>query len=104
LERRLKQAQREGLIESDYLGEQIGQAAKAGVINKTEAAELADYHDKVASLLAVDDFAPEDLSRVATANNPAATPAPAKPAKKAAKNKAAAQKVARKKVTKEQSK
>jgi acyl-CoA dehydrogenase len=104
LERRLKQAQREGLIESDYLGEQIGQAAKAGVINKTEAAELADYHDKVVSLLAVDDFAPEDLSRVATANNPAATPAPAKPAKKAAKNKVAAQKVARKKVTKEQSK
>jgi acyl-CoA dehydrogenase len=104
LERRLKQAQREGLIESDYLGEQIDQAAKAGVVNKTEAAGLADYHEKVVSLLAVDDFAPEDLSRATRDTGLTAPAVTAKPAKKAAKKKTAGKKVSRKKVTKKQSK
>ncbi len=63
MERRLKQAQREGLIQSDYLGEQIEEAARAGVISKIEADELRDYHDKVRALLAVDDFAPEEIGR-----------------------------------------
>ncbi len=63
LEKRLKQAQREGLISSEYLGEQIGQAEQAGVISKHEAADLQSYHDKVRSLLAVDDFSSEELMR-----------------------------------------
>lgn len=63
LEKRLKQAQREGLISSEYLGEQIGQAEQAGVIDKREAADLQIYHDKVRSLLAVDDFSSEELMR-----------------------------------------
>ena len=63
MERRLKQALREGLIQSDYLGDQIEEAAKAGVITKAEAGELRDYHDKVRALLAVDDFAPEEIGR-----------------------------------------
>jgi acyl-CoA dehydrogenase len=63
LERRLRQAQKEGLIKADYLGTQIGEAERAGVVNKEEAKLLLEYHEKVASLLAVDDFAPEELRR-----------------------------------------
>jgi acyl-CoA dehydrogenase len=71
LELRLKQALREGLIKSDYLGTQIDEAAHAGVISKQEAAELRDYHDKVRALLAVDDFAPEEIGRQKEAPRPA---------------------------------
>jgi acyl-CoA dehydrogenase len=84
LERRLRQARKEGLIHAEDLGRQIGEAAEAEVISKKEAAELQAYHDKVTALLAVDDFAPEEMSR-ATAE-PAPDPSP-KPAKKAAKRK-----------------
>ncbi len=63
MERRLKQALREGLISAEYLGDQIGEAAKAGVISKKEADELRDYHEKVRALLAVDDFAPDEFGR-----------------------------------------
>ncbi len=66
LEKRLRQAQKEGLIKSEYLGLQIDEALAAGVINDTEAAALHDYHDKVFDLLSVDDFAPEELSRQAS--------------------------------------
>ena len=94
LERRLRQARKEGLIRSEYLGRQIDEAADAEVINEDEATKLRDYHDKVFSLLAVDDFAPEDLRR--TTGQQADEPSP-KPAKKAAKRKAAPRKkVARK--------
>jgi len=72
MERRLRQAQREGLIRSNYLGTQIGEAERAGVINKNEAAELSDYHEKVSALLAVDDFAPEELRR--SSAEPASAP------------------------------
>ncbi|MGI9225903.1 MAG: acyl-CoA dehydrogenase [Woeseiaceae bacterium] len=95
LERRLRQARKEGLIHAEYLGQQIGEAAEAEVISKKEAAELQAYHDKVSALLAVDDFAPEEMSR--TTAEPAPDPTP-KPAKKAAKRKQAPRKkVARKK-------
>jgi acyl-CoA dehydrogenase len=95
LERRLRQARKEGLIQAEYLGQQIGEAAQAEVISKKEAAELQAYHDKVFALLAVDDFAPEELAR--TTAEPAQDPSP-KPAKKAAKRKQAPRKkVARKK-------
>jgi acyl-CoA dehydrogenase len=89
LERRLRQAHKEGLIASEYLGQQIDEAARAEVINKDEAEKLRDYHEKVSSLLAVDDFAPEDLRR--TAGGQADEPA-SKPAKKAAKHKQAPRK------------
>jgi acyl-CoA dehydrogenase len=97
LERRLRQARKEGLIQAEYLGQQIGEAAQAEVISKKEAAELQVYHDKVFALLAVDDFAPEELAR--TTAVPAQDPSP-KPAKKAAKRKQAPRKkVATKKVS-----
>ena len=86
LERRLRQAYKEGLISSEYLGRQIDEAANAEVIDKDEAAKLRDYHEKVFSLLAVDDFAPEDLRR--TSGKEAEQPSP-EPAKKAAKRKQA---------------
>jgi len=63
LERRLKQARREGLIESDYLGLQIDQAEKGQVISKAEASSLRAYHEKVFALLAVDEFTTAELAR-----------------------------------------
>jgi hypothetical protein len=89
MERRLKQAHREGLIRSDYLGTQIDEAAKAGVISKKEADELREYHDKVTALLDVDDFAPEEMGRRAAPEPP--------PAQRAAKAKTAARKKTAKK-------
>jgi acyl-CoA dehydrogenase len=93
-EKRLRQAQREGLIQSDYLGKQIEEAARAEVINKKEANELREYHEKVRALLAVDDFAPEDLSRSASTADPEVAPQ----APIAAKRKTAAKKKTKKKV------
>lgn len=63
IERRLRQARKEGLLASDYLGDQIDEAKKAGVIDATEAEQLQTYHEKVQALLSVDDFAPEELAR-----------------------------------------
>ena len=63
LERRLRQARKEGLIKSDYLGLQIDEAEKAQVISKAEARSMTSYHEKVRALLAVDDFAPDELAR-----------------------------------------
>jgi len=94
VEKRLRQAQREGLIRSDYLGEQIEQALRAGVIGDQEAAELRDYHGKVRSLVAVDDFAPEELAR-----GTATSDAPARKAPVAAKRKTTGKKKTKKKVS-----
>jgi len=93
LERRLRQARKEGLIHSDYLGLQIDEAEKAQVISKAEARSLRDYHDKVTALLDVDDFTSEELARV-----PAEKAAPAAKKKVAASKKTApAKRVASKK-------
>ena len=101
LERRLRQALKEGLIHAEYLGDQIGEAEHAEVISKREANELQAYHDKVVSLLAVDDFAPSELIRstsdVAPAPNSARKTEPRK--KAAGKRKASKKKVSKKKVT-----
>ncbi len=73
VERRLRQARKEGLLSSGYLGDQIGEAEKSEIISKAEAIALRDYHDKVQALLAVDDFAPEELARSAKTSS-AVTP------------------------------
>ncbi|MDZ7644441.1 MAG: acyl-CoA dehydrogenase [Woeseiaceae bacterium] len=83
LEKRLRQAYKEGLIPSEYLGFQIGEAREAGVIDADEAEALSGYHAKVEALMAVDDFAPEELVR--TGSKPAERPA--RTAKKAASRK-----------------
>jgi acyl-CoA dehydrogenase len=92
LERRLRQAKKEGLIKADYLGEQIEAALSAEVIAANEAERLRDYHAKVSALMAVDDFDPSELGRRQSA--------PKKP-QKAAKRKTAPRKktAARKKTT-----
>jgi len=63
IERRLRQARKEGLLSSDYLGEQIDEAETAQVISKAEARNLRTYHDKVMALLGVDDFSTDELAR-----------------------------------------
>ena len=99
LEKRLRQARKEGLIKSEYLGTQVEEAATAGVIDSAEARQLADYHQKVFDLMSVDDFAPEDLAR-----QPGAKPESAKPraVRKTAKKAAAKRKkkVSKKKTSK----
>jgi acyl-CoA dehydrogenase len=89
LEKRMRQAFKEGLIKSEYLGDQIPEAKRAGVINKSEAADLDDFHNKVRDLLAVDDFAPDELRRTSDA----------KVAKKTVKKKTTKKKAASKKKT-----
>ena len=72
LEQKLRQARREGLIRSEYLGHQIEEAARAEVLGDAEAAELRDYHEKVRFLMSVDDFSPDELGRSGhNSDNPA---------------------------------
>jgi len=109
MERRLRQAQKEGLIQSDYLGDQIAEAGRAGVIGKAEAAELHEYHAKVAALLAVDDFASEELCRTGASTEVAAPRAtgadsPGNKATKKARKKAAPRKKTVRKKTKRKKK
>ena len=92
LEKRLRQARKEGLIDSDYLGLQIDEAEKAQVISKAEANSLRDYHEKVSALLDVDDFAPEEMVRRPADSAP--PPAEKPPKKKTSKNAPAARKKA----------
>jgi acyl-CoA dehydrogenase len=104
LEKRLRQASKEGLIESDYLGLQIDEAEKAQVISKAEANSLRDYHEKVAGLLDVDDFAPDEFLGQRGVSAPVTPPKKAtkKPARKkaASKKKTAAKKASGKKASK----
>ena len=78
LEKKLRQSRKEGLLRSDYLGDQIEEAEKAEIISSDDAERLREYHAKVAVLLDVDDFDPSELGRQQTA--------PTKP-RKAAKRK-----------------
>ena len=71
LEKRLRQAYKDGVIPSDYLGFQIDEGERAGVIDAGQASELRDYHRKVLELMAVDDFAADELGRAAAADRDA---------------------------------
>jgi acyl-CoA dehydrogenase len=91
LEKKLRQAHKERLLRSEYLGDQIEEAAAAEIINKSEAARMRSYHQKVMDLMAVDDFDTAEIGRAA---------APAiKPTKKktAARKKSKAKKTSKKK-------
>jgi acyl-CoA dehydrogenase len=110
VERRLRQARKEGLLSSDYLGEQIEEAEKAQVISKAEARNMRSYHEKVLALLAVDDFDPSELIRTSSKNNDTvvASRAAAKDTRKTAKKKAGKKsssttKAAKKKVARKKS-
>ena len=74
LEKRLRQAYKEGLIASQYLGLQIDEAETAEVITAEEANQLREYHEKVSKLLDVDDFAPSELGRRAVTEPDAPAP------------------------------
>jgi len=102
VERRLRQARKEGLLSSDYLGEQIEEAEKAQVISKAEARNMRSFHEKVLALLAVDDFDASELARSSSTSDEQVAPAK-KPAKKAGKKTSkkkpsAAKKASKKKV------
>ena len=98
LERKLRQSQKEGLIQSDYLGHQIDEAESAEVITRTEAKDLRNYHEKVLSLLSVDDFAPDEIGRAGARGKAAVTEKA--PIKKAAAKKKVAKKKAKNKKSK----
>jgi acyl-CoA dehydrogenase len=66
LERKLRQAHKEGLIRSEYLGYQIDEAQTAGVIEAGEAESLRKFHQKVLALMSVDDFAADEIGRSAS--------------------------------------
>jgi len=101
VERRLRQARKEGLLSSDYLGEQIDEAEKAQVISKAEARNMRSYHEKVLALLAVDDFDPSELVRQSPEKD--ASAAPAKKAAKPTRKKTKKKTVRKKKVVKKKS-
>jgi acyl-CoA dehydrogenase len=65
LEKRLRQARKEGLIRSEYLGYQVEEAAAAEIIDASEAESLRGFQEKLAELMAVDDFAPDEIGRTA---------------------------------------
>jgi acyl-CoA dehydrogenase len=96
LERKLRQSRKEGLIRSDYLGHQIDEAESAEVISKAEAKDLRSYHEKVMNLLAVDDFAADEIARSGARGKPTPTGEKTKP-KPVTKKAAAKKKVVRKK-------
>ncbi len=116
LELKLKQAKKESLIRADYFGHQIDEAERAEIINATETARLRAFHEKVLELLAVDDFAPEELVRDGSVRGdapeatpdivpplPAAAPAAKARAKQAAAKKSSRKKTAKRAVTKKSS-
>jgi acyl-CoA dehydrogenase len=105
LERRLRQARKEGLVHADYLGQQIDEALKAQVISQAEARSLREFDEKVLALLSVDDFTSDELARV-PAESQSPTPPRKTTRKKAASKKksapakrAASRKTAKKKKT-----
>ena len=92
LELRLRQARKEGLIQAEYLGHQIEEAATAEVISEDEAARLRSYHQKLRALMAVDDFAADDIGRVGNASQNGKSTDSTPTVRSAAKSKASAKK------------
>ncbi len=97
LENKVRQAQKDGVIHSTYLGQQIDEAESADIISKAQASQMRDYHQKVLDILAVDDFAPEDFGRSGSVEKTASAK-PAKASRKTKKKVASKKKVAKKKV------
>ena len=85
LERKVFNARRRGELNSDDTPGQIEEAQKKGVITAEEAKQITAFDDKVMELIAVDDFAPEELTRFAPVARKK-TPT-VRPAKKKAKRK-----------------
>ena len=99
IERKLRDAYKEGILKSAYIGDQIDEAASGDLISATEAAALRDYHEKVQALIAVDDFAPDEIGRRGAVRPARAATKKTKKKKAAARKKSAAKKTAAKKKT-----
>ena len=65
---------RTGRVTALDLPGRIAQAREAGIVSQSEAARLTDYDRKVMELIAVDDFAPEEIGRKAQARPELAAP------------------------------
>jgi acyl-CoA dehydrogenase len=63
LERRVFDASRDGQIKSDDTPGQIDEAERLGILSADEAEKIRAFDARTLELLAVDDFAPEDLPR-----------------------------------------
>lgn len=100
LESRLRQAKKDGEIAADYLGHQIDEAEKSQVVSKSEAQDLRDFHEKVLALMAVDDFAPDDIVRGSSNTAEVSQEKPKAPRKTAAKKKTTSKKANKKKAKK----
>jgi len=92
LEQKLHEAKKDGTIGSSYLGYQIEEAEKAGLISAAEAAQMRVYHEKVQALMAVDDFAPDEIGRSGKAMGTVTKPARPAASKTSAKKKKASRK------------
>ncbi|MEM9173415.1 MAG: acyl-CoA dehydrogenase, partial [Pseudomonadota bacterium] len=67
LERKLRDAHKDGTLKSDYLPLQIEEALDIGLLDRREGDALIKYHEAVAEIVAVDDFDPSEIGRMATA-------------------------------------
>lgn len=64
-EKKLERAIRKGDIQRFHDRDWISEAQEKGILTPDEARALAELRDMVARVIAVDDFAPEDLARAA---------------------------------------
>ncbi|MGH8193085.1 MAG: acyl-CoA dehydrogenase [Woeseiaceae bacterium] len=92
LEKRLRQAEKEGLIRSEYLGHQIEEAANAEIISESETQQLRAFHDKVLELMSVDDFAADEIGRRPELRDTQEIAGDVIPSRQVAKSKAAGKK------------
>jgi acyl-CoA dehydrogenase len=65
LEKRVRRAAKDGQIRERDFPEMIADAQAAGVLSESEARQLREFDERVMALMAVDDFDPEELARVA---------------------------------------
>ena len=63
IEAKLNQARKDGIIQSSYLGHQIEEAKKQGLLNTQEIKKIKLVHQKVSDLLSVDDFSQNEFGK-----------------------------------------
>ena len=63
IEAKLRQARKDDLIKSDFLGHQIDEAEEQKLLNSMEIKQLRLLHEKVSELLSVDDFDQSEIGR-----------------------------------------
>jgi acyl-CoA dehydrogenase len=98
LERKVFNARRDGLFESEDTPSQINEAERKGILTADEAAQLRSFDAKVMALIDVDDFAAAELAVRKTGATPGTAGAPVK--KPLAKKKAGKKKASKKRVLK----